>query len=344
MKIEKSMVIPIFIPHNGCPNDCVFCNQKKISGYYKTPTMNDVENTIEQYLKYSTKYSSIEIGFYGGSFTGVDEKLQLQLLEVANKYLFSNKIHNIRLSTRPDYINDHILDYLKEYKVGTIELGVQSLDNEVLRISNRGHTKEHVYDAVKRIKLHEFELGIQTMIGLPGDDESKAIKTAEEVLRLNPSVVRIYPTLVIKDTELENSYLNGSYVPLSLLEAVNICKKLFKIYYKNKINLIRVGLQPTENIYEGRDVVAGPFHPAFRQLVEADLVLDYLKNEIIQKKLENSQIIIIKAQVELHSLIIGQKKCNVDYIKSKFGINKIKLIESGNVFDIELRDINDVMN
>jgi histone acetyltransferase (RNA polymerase elongator complex component) len=328
MNIEKSMVIPIFIPHNGCPNDCIFCNQKKISGHLTTPNINDVDSTIQEYLKSNTRNSKIEVGFFGGSFTGVDEKIQKELLGIAKKYLDDGKIQNIRISTRPDYINDNILNYLKEYGVGTIELGVQSLDDEVLKKSNRGHDSKQVYIATDLIKKWKFELGIQTMIGLPGDTEIKALETAEKVVNINPSIVRIYPSLVVKDTELEFLFKNGEYSPLTLEEAIMICKKLLMVYYQNGINVIRVGLQPTENINVGQDIIAGPFHPAFRQLVDSELALDHLEKQIINKKLQDSELLNIKANEKLHSIISGHNKKNIKYLQKKYNIKKIKLTKS----------------
>lgn len=330
-------IIPIFVPHLGCPHDCVFCNQRRITGLSTNVTSEDVERIIEEHLATFPKNENrIEVAFYGGSFTGIDESIQRELLSIPLKYKNKNKIHGIRLSTRPDYIDENILNLLKEYKVDTIELGVQSLADDVLKKSGRGHNSQQVYDASQLIKKYDFNLGLQMMIGLIGDSKEKSIYTAKEFIKLEPYCVRIYPTLVIRDTYLEKLYKEQRYEPLSLNEAVNISRDLLMLFEYYNIHVIRVGLQPTENITLGKDVIAGPFHPSFRQLVESSiyrLILDnFLDNH---KELIKNNIIKIKTNKKNISNIVGQKSSNKRYFINKYKLKNIKIYEE----DISLDDI-----
>lgn len=324
--MSKHYIIPVFVPHLGCPHDCIFCNQRKIASSITDVTAEEVENTIERYLSYFREDSFIEVAFYGGSFTAINLEIQKNLLEVPLRYKNDGIIDEIRLSTRPDAIDKGILDHLKEYKVDTIELGVQSLDDEVLDKSGRGHTTEDVYRSVELIKKYDFNLGLQMMVGLPGDNMDRSLKTAEEFIKLNPSCVRIYPTLVIKDTYLEEMTLENKYKPLGLREAVERCTPLLMSFYINNINVIRVGLQPTENIQLGKDVIDGPFHPAFKQLVEANIFRILLNEYIIINDINTQgKVLEIFASNKNISNIAGQKSENTSYLKEKYNFNKIKI-------------------
>ena len=325
--MSKKYIIPIFVPHYGCPNDCVFCNQNKITGSTTNVTPEIVKETILEYLSYFRNKKNVEVAFYGGSFTAIDMDIQISLLKIACEFKNKNYIKEIRLSTRPDCINDQILENLKTYKVDTIELGVQSLDRGVLQLSNRGHNIECVYEASNKIKEYGFNLGLQQMIGLPGDNIEKDIYTASEFIKLNPYCVRIYPTLVIKDTKLESDFNKGLYDSLSIDEAVVRTKEILKLYIKNDINVIRVGLQPTEEINSGASVVSGPFHPAFRQLVESEIILDAIVNFFEEKNLmENSDIILLSSGKNI-SNIAGQKGINKDKLKRILNIKNLRLKE-----------------
>ncbi|HPD00036.1 MAG TPA: radical SAM protein [Acetivibrio sp.] len=330
----KHIIIPIFIPHKGCPFDCIYCNQKKISGQIDEMTEEKMVSEIESCLSTAGNDAYVEMAFYGGSFTGIEKSEQLKFLKIANEYIKKDKIKAIRLSTRPDYINGDILDYLKEYKVRTIELGVQSLDNEVLEKSCRGHSQEVVFDSSKLIKEYGFVLGIQTMIGLPGDTDEKALETAKKVVGLKPDLLRIYPTLVIKDTYLEKMYNKGEYTPLNLEDAVALCAKLLRIYRENNINVIRIGLQPTESINGNGDVVAGPFHPAIRQLVESKLALSIIEEIIEQNNLSKKSSLTIGTSRKRISDVVGQKRSNVNYLKEKYGYESVMVRECSDVHEI----------
>lgn len=289
-------------------------------------TLTKMTSIISSYIKSAEKNAYLEVGFYGGSFTGIEKEQQLDFLKNANEYILKGEIKGIRLSTRPDYIDYEILEYLKKYNVKTIELGVQSLDNEVLKCCNRGHNRDAVFYSSRLIKEFGFELGIQTMIGLPYDSKEKDLSTARSILDLSPQIVRIYPTLVIKGTFLEKLFLNGVYKPLSLDEAVDICSELLDLYEANGINVIRIGLQPTDNISEGMDVLTGPFHPAFRQLVESRSCRNKIENQIIEYNLGKDSVLEILTNKKYFSSVIGQKKENISYLKRKFGYKDINIV------------------
>ena len=324
--MTRHYIIPIFVPHSGCPHDCVFCNQKKITGSSTTVTPEDVKRIIDEHLKTFKSPNTIEVAFYGGSFTAIDILVQQSLLSIPYKYKKENKIDYIRLSTRPDAIDNLILNNLKDYSVDTIELGVQSLDQDVLDQSGRGHSVEDVYEAANLIKKYKFNLGLQMMIGLPGDTREKSLKTCKEFIKLDPFCVRIYPTLVIVDTFLERQYFNNNYLPIGLEKAVDLSALLLMMFEINNINVIRIGLQPTENIQLGKDVVAGPFHPAFRQLVETEIyrrILDYFF-ENNKFDMENKQVLLEVNEKRISS-ISGQKSKNIIYLKDKYSFNKVKI-------------------
>lgn len=329
--MSKKNIIPIFVPHYGCPNDCVFCNQHKITGFDTDVTENIVEDTILEYLSYFKDKSNTEVAFYGGSFTAMDLEIQSKLLQVAKKYKDKGFVKEIRLSTRPDAISADILKNLKKYNVDTIELGVQSLDEGVLKLSNRGHDTECVYKAADLIKNNNFNLGLQMMIGLPGDSLEKDLKTAEEFIKIKPYCVRIYPTLVIKDTKLEHDYNDNLYDSLTIEEAVLRTKEVLKLYLKNDINVIRIGLQPTEEIDYNASVVSGPFHPAFRQLVESEILFDIITDYFEEIKIEDE--LIIKASGKNISNISGQKGKNKERIKRILNIKNLKLSYDKNLID-----------
>jgi histone acetyltransferase (RNA polymerase elongator complex component) len=321
----KRRIIPIFVPHKGCPHDCIFCNQKKITGVSTDVTSTDVENTIREYLKTIDEDTHIEVAFFGGSFTAIDINIQKELLSVAKGYFEKGIIKDIRLSTRPDCIDDEILTMLKEHKVTIIELGVQSLDETVLIDSIRGHSDTDVEYSANLIKKYGFKLGLQMMIGLPSDTEEKSLYTARKFINLSPDFVRIYPTLVVRDTGLEILLKNNKYKPLNIEQTIDLAKKLLVLFYINKINVIRVGLQPTEDIRLGKEVIEGPYHPALRELIESRMYRDYLETIINQNNVcEN---IIIKVNKKNISKIIGNKKSNNLYLKEKYNVT-LKTLES----------------
>lgn len=266
MSRKKRLIIPIFIPFGGCPNQCVFCDQEGITGNDAMPSLEEVRTTIESYLATWKGKGEKEAAFYGGSFTGLPKDVQIRYLKEAYGFVAASRIDSIRLSTRPDYINPDIAAYLKEYGVKTVELGVQSMSDEVLRKSGRGHSREDTMKAVKTLKEHGFTIGLQFMPGLPGDDEAAIIDTADEIIALAPDFVRIYPTLILKGTPLHKMYQRGEYAPWPLEKMAAVCGKLSALFSGASIPIIRMGLQPTAELE--KSLIAGPYHPSFRQLVE----------------------------------------------------------------------------
>ena len=325
-------IIPIFVPHKGCPHDCIFCNQQKITGCEEEYSIINIRNTIEDYME-TIAYDcspTVEIAFYGGSFTAIPIENQTAMLKIAKEYMDSGKINRIRLSTRPDYIDDEILQNLKRYSVSIIELGVQSMDEEVLRLSQRGHTSEDVIEAIKLIKKYSFIVGVQIMVGLPSDSLDKCLKTTTILAGLNPDIARIYPALVIKDTYMEVLYYKGQFKPFSLEEVTLICKCMLIILEKKGVEVIRIGLQPTENIELGKDIVAGPFHPSMRQLVDSSIYLDMMK--CIIERLEKIEVLNIMVNPKNISNIIGQNKSNIKLLKATYFIKKINIIQKCDIF------------
>ena len=332
---KKEYIIPIFIPFLGCPHDCAFCNQVKITNYKDSINKENTIKQIDQYLSYfSNNDNPKEIAFFGGSFTGLETNIMISYLEIALTYKKKGIIDRIRLSTRPDYINNSILDILKKYEVDVIELGIQSLDNKILKANERGHSKEDSIKASKLIKDYGFKLGHQIMPGLYKDSYDSSIKTGLESIKMNPDMVRIYPTLVIKDTKLERLYKENLYKPLTLDEAIDISSKLYMIYSYKNIPVIRIGLQPTENINDKKDVVAGPFHPSIRQLVESNIHKIYLEELI--KKFDFKENIKIHVPNREISIISGNKKSNKDYLYKNYGL--IINFENNNEEFIEYKD------
>jgi len=327
--MSEKYIIPIFVPHLGCPNNCTFCNQKSISGQVKNVTKEDVRKTIEEFLN-SFKNDEIEreIAFFGGSFTGIEEKVQKDLLSVAYEYVKDKKVSGIRVSTRPDYINKEKLKLLKKYGVKTIELGVQSTNDYILKKCRRGHTFEDVKKASKLIRRFGFTLGHQMMVGLPESTRLDELNTAKDLAKLKPKIIRLYPVLVIRNTELEDEYKKGEYEPVTLTQAVEVCKELYYFFEKKKIKVIRIGLQNTDLISNPdnieSEVVAGPYHEAFGQLVEDSIWYDNILNKI--KKFNTK---VIEAEIEVNPInvnnVVGHKKENLKKLKDTYDMElKIK--------------------
>lgn len=340
--MQNNYIIPIFIPHLGCPNDCTFCNQKSISGQAKQVTKMEVKDTIEEYLRsFKDENAYKEVAFFGGSFTGIEKEKQEELLSVAYEYIKNKKINSIRVSTRPDYIDKDILKLLKKYGVKTIELGVQSTNDYILKRCKRGHTFEDVKKASKLIKKYHFDLGHQMMIGLPESTRLDELNTAKDLIKLKPKIVRLYPVLVIKNTQLEKEYNNKEYEPLTLEQAVERCKELYYLFDSKKITVIRMGLQNTDIISDPKnaksEVVAGPYHEAFGQLVE-----DRIWYESILEKIKKVNTKVKEIEVEVNPTdvnnVVGHKKDNLNKFKELYDVDvKIKQSESIKAGNFEMK-------
>ena len=325
--MKKEYIIPIFVPHLGCPNDCTFCNQKSISGEQKMITTDDIKKTIEYFLKnVKEKDSYKEVAFFGGSFTGIDYDIQEEFLKTVHEYIKSGKIDSIRVSTRPDYIDRKILKLLKKYKVRTIELGVQSTNNYILKKIGRGHTFEDVKKASKLIRRYRFNLGHQMMVGLPDSTKIDDLNTAKALIKLKPRIVRVYPVLVVKGTQLEKDYESGEYEPITLTQAVETCKELVAMFNKKNVEVIRVGLQTTDEIsdpsYDKSEVVAGPYHPAFRQLVESGLWYDSIVSKIKKLNVKVKEVQVTVNPIDVNN-VIGHKKENAIKLKDLYDVDLI---------------------
>ncbi|MBS7527464.1 radical SAM protein [Fusibacter paucivorans] len=270
--MKTMMIIPVFIAHMGCGNACVFCNQRHISGHSEVPTVEAIKRQVDDYIA-SGSAETVGIAFYGGSFTGLDCILQEQYLSLAASYKKTGVIQHIRLSTRPDYIDERVLKRLENYDVDLVELGVQSFSDDVLEASRRGHNTDAIYRAIDLLKHHGIDFGIQLMFGLPNDTRERFFFSVRETIRLSPETVRIYPTLVLRDTALADDYKRELYQPPELETAVDTVATAYAMLMRSGVNVIRVGLQATDLIDFKGAVIAGPYHPAFKSLVMDRLVL-----------------------------------------------------------------------
>ena len=320
-------ILPIFIPHAGCPHQCVFCNQRTISGQ-KTAALPGAKAQIQRWLQWLRPSKANEAAFYGGSFTGVDMDLQKQLLALTDELLEQGIIDSVRLSTRPDYINAEVLSLLREHRVELVELGVQSLDDAVLQRAERGHDAEAVYTAHKLLKEYGFKTGIQLMVGMPGQDFASVQDTAARVAQLRPDIARIYPLLVIKDTPLAHSYEQGAFVPLSLEEAVEQSAYLYKTLTQAGIKVIRIGLQPDEELCAAGNIVAGPFHPAMGELVKSRVLRNHF-TPMLQELVESgAKGVIFHCPRRYESKLRGLKNSNMQYWQQQFPHLEIHLMPS----------------
>ena len=336
------LIIPIFVPHAGCPHDCCFCNQKIISGQTSMPTEDDIVETIERFKTAATRYDDVQLAFYGGSFTAVEIDLQLMFLKTVQPYLKSNGgfVDKLRLSTRPDCIDVEILERMHKFGVGVIELGAQSMDAAVLLASGRGHTAEDTIKASSLIKEKGFELGIQTMTGLPMADYASDVETARRVCEIKPDFVRIYPTVVVKGTALHRNYLAGRYSPQKLEEAVGLCLELSEIYDAANIPVIRMGLQSSDNISEDGEIAAGPYHAAFGQLVKSKQMYVEVCRKIESLEIQeyNDKFLYVYVDAARLSDCIGQKRENIRRLTERYGFRRVFVKEKRSDIEKEKND------
>lgn len=318
----KHANIAIFVPHNGCPHQCSFCDQKNITGLNYQPQKSDVIRACET-AKLSLKDSKIEteIAFFGGSFTAINKDYMLELLDAAYQYVKNKSFSGIRLSTRPDAISKEILDLLKSRGVTSIELGCQSMDDDVLSLNNRGHTENDVINASELIKEYGFSLGLQMMVGLYGSTIDKDLETAKKIVKLKPSTARIYPTVIMKNTKLSDLYNEGKYIPYTFDETVNVCSEILNLFNSNSINVIRLGLHNTDSL--NSSIVAGVWHPAFREICEGKILFDKCLESIKSIKPQKNNLIIY-VNSKTVSKMTGHKKYNIMKFREKGYNVKIK--------------------
>lgn len=318
--------LPIFIPHRGCPHDCVFCSQRKITGIDTEITPSQVREMIENFLKTVKKDNfTAEVAFFGGSFTGLEYETQEAFLKTAAE--FFPQIDGIRLSTRPDYIDEEIISLLKRYGVTTVELGVQSSDERVLQMNSRGHSFESVKSASKLIKNAGITLGHQMMLGMYGSTPEKDMQTVGDIISLQPACVRIYPVVTIKGTALEDLYTAGVYQPYTAERAAELAKDAVLAFKDAGVEVIRIGLHSSDELESDGNIVAGPYHPAFGELVDSLIYRDLIEEEIKKALPQGKEFEYMCAPSDV-SKSVGHKGMNKKYFYEKYGV-RLKVKEQG---------------
>lgn len=321
----RNSIIPVFVPHLGCPNDCVFCNQRRISGHIEPATAQTVKNAIEEAAALTPSGTKRQLAFYGGSFTAIPETRQVELFEAAQPYIEDGTISSIRLSTRPDAIDASVLKRLKKYGVAVVELGAQSMCDRVLELSGRGHDSADVENASKLIKAAGFDLILQMMTGLPGDTDESCIETAKKIIALEPDGVRIYPTVIVRDTVLCDMWHAGTYKEHTVEDAVRVCAKIVPLFNAAGIPIIRMGLNPTEDL-SGGDALGGAYHPALGELVLSRIMLEKARTLLVGTK-PGSRVVLGVNRSDV-SKMVGQHRCNVKALTSEFSLSELKIHEA----------------
>ena len=320
----KHINIPIFVPHAGCPHDCVFCNQKKITGK-DSFDISLVEREIEAALStvdFSNSY--VEIAFFGGSFTGIDRKLMLSLLEISDKFVNIGKVSGVRCSTRPDYIDNEILSILKEHHVKTIEIGVQSMNDRVLELSERGHSAADTERACRLIVESGFELVGQMMTGLPSSTLEDELETARKICALGASAARIYPTVVFWDTALYTLQISGKYIPLSIDEAVKRSADIIDIFVSAGVDILRVGLCENEGLHLDKGIYSGAFHPALGEMCFSEYYFKKIVGTLSSVEIPDNSIVEIYSDPSSLSKAVGYKRMNINRLRKLYPGRKFR--------------------
>lgn len=325
--MKKHINVPIFIPHIGCPNDCVFCNQRKISG-----KMNFAKDSVRRELEeaFSTVNGTIpaQIAYFGGSFTGIERSEMTELLEIANEYIDNGRCSSIRISTRPDYINREILEILRAYRVSAVELGIQSTDEAVLSACRRGHTKEDSFRAASLIKEYGMEFIGQMMVGLPNGTEENERKTAEDICLMGADGARIYPTVVFEETALAELTRRGTYFPLTTETSVLRAANALSVFIERDVPVIRIGLQSGEALEHGIGVAAGGYHPAVGELAYARCFRNFLETDLLQME-SVGKVVVVRAHPSDVSKVIGQRGENRNYLIKTFSLKGFRVLPDG---------------
>jgi len=350
--MSRPLVIPFFIPHQGCPHLCVFCNQRLIARQTSKKQTLDSEadrlsDVIHTYLKFKKNRDQVELAFFGGNFLGLETSRLLALLKAVQPWIRQGQIHSIRCSTRPDTVTSRILDLARPFGLETVELGVQSMDDRVLTLAERGHTREDTRNALARLKNNGLKTGVQVMVGLPGDDDLGAVRTAEALAELKPDLARIYPLLVLEGARLAQWYRSGRYAPLSLKQAVAQTKKMVTIFRGAGVSVARIGLQATEMMDDADRMIAGPWHPAFGHLVLSALMFDRACEQIDRvltgpadrKAIEPSdekRRVVLQVHPRSLSRLQGNRKTNLDrlaqtYPGVSFIIERVETLDTDQV-------------
>lgn len=335
----KHINIPIFIPHLGCPNQCIFCNQRYISGTYEF-IETDVDNIINSVLSTTSSADEREIAFFGGSFTGIERDLMIRLLEKAQKYVNNGQAVGIRMSTRPDYIKEEIIAILKKYTITCVELGVQSMNDMVLSYLKRGHSANDTYNAARLLNQAGIPFAGQMMIGLPTAMVDDEIDCANKICELGAVGARIYPTIVFKGTELEEITKKNEYKPLTIDEAVERSANVYRVFIQKGLICYRIGLCESENLHSEETYFSGPTSPSIGEMVKSRVYFDIISEKIRQNKLQSAKELIIECQPGAVSQVIGNKKHNIEELKRSFGFKNIKVSENIDLrnFEIKLKE------
>lgn len=321
--------IPIFIPHLGCPNQCIFCNQRHISGTVQFE-ISSVKSSVDETLSTVKSGDECEIAFFGGSFTGIDRDLMVALLDIAEEYVKAGSVVGIRMSTRPDYISQEIIDILKGYTITLVELGIQSMNDRVLTYLKRGHTVADTVRAAELLNSNGIPFVGQMMVGLPKSTKEDEIHCAVQICKLGAVAARIYPTIVFCQTELADLTKSGEYVALTLDEAVERSASVLRVFNDNNVCCIRIGLSDSENLHSSKTYVAGPNSPSIGEMVKSRLILDKII-ESVDKELNRfepdlkDKILHIECKEGLVSQTIGHKRKNLVELKNKYGFRDIKV-------------------
>jgi histone acetyltransferase (RNA polymerase elongator complex component) len=324
----KPLIIPIFIPHMGCPHQCIFCNQRTITGKMtRTPSADQIQQEVNRFLKYANKRpANTQIAFFGGSFLGLERKTIRSLLEAALPFVNSADVDSIRFSTRPDTINPKSLSLLDRFPVSTVELGVQSMNDRVLDAAGRGHRASDTVVAADLLKQRGYALGLQMMVGLPGDDDDGAMQTARRIAALQPEFVRIYPTLVLKGSRLARRFRDGRYRSMPLESGITLVKRLYLFFKTRRIPVVRMGLQASDGLTRAGDLIAGPYHPAFGHLVHGEIVLDAISSAL--NRMENRpDPLTITTHPSMVARVQGLNKQNICRLQRTFALKKIVLLQ-----------------
>ncbi len=331
-------IIAIFLPHQGCPHRCVFCSQPNITGVsdHTLLTAQEVCQQIDRALaepKSREKGATFDVAFYGGTFTGLPLPVQQELLRAAQAYVDRDEVEGIRISTHPAMIDDGVIALLSKFSVTVVEIGVQSFDDEVLQLARRGHTAEQAECAIRQLQAAGMQVSVHLMIGLPGDTPEKSIASAQKTIELRPASVRLHPTLVIRSTALADWYRKGTYAALSLAEAISTCKTMLALFYEHRIPVVRIGLQPTESLEE--TLLAGPYHPAMRQMVESALFFDQMIAWCEAHPPESSRIEFAVSPQDL-STARGQRNENIRKLQLRFSLEQVNIVANAELLRGEM--------
>jgi len=313
-------IIPIFIPHAGCPYRCIYCDQHKISGALNQPSVEKIKSIIKRNLATISRSEDTEIAFFGGTFTLLQEDLQEKYLDAVYPYIKNKKVQGLRMSTHPEAVTEKSMKMFKTRGGRLVELGVQSLDKEVLKKSNRVADPGTIWKAARIIKKSGLDLGVQVMLGLPGDTLRKAVKTAEKLVELKPKTARIYPAVVLKGTVLGELFKKGGYKPLSMQDAIEWSARICDIFEKGAVKVIRIGLHPSQDLNSKGTILAGPYHPGFGEMARARVMRYRIMDILGAKKIPNRRMIEIHAPKNLFNFISGYKGEEKRFLENYYAV------------------------